>query len=66
MKALVKDGFAVYDVDSAGLQSLAPDVILTQDKCGVCTVSLADVERAVCTWIGGGYAIRVAASAYAG
>jgi iron complex transport system substrate-binding protein len=31
---------------------LAPDVILTQDQCEVCAVSLADVERAVCTWVG--------------
>jgi len=31
---------------------LAPDVILTQDQCEVCAVSLADVERAVCAWIG--------------
>jgi iron complex transport system substrate-binding protein len=52
VKALVKDGFAVYDVDTAGLQSLAPDVILTQDQCELCAVSLADVERAVYTWIG--------------
>ena len=58
----MKDGFAVYDVDSAGLQSLAPDVILTQDKCGVCTVSLADVERALEAGIisiaGGGEPVR--------
>jgi iron complex transport system substrate-binding protein len=52
VKALVKDGLAVYEVDAAGLQSLTPDVILRQDQCEVCAVSLADVERAVCTWIG--------------
>jgi iron complex transport system substrate-binding protein len=50
--ALVKDGLAVYEVDSAGLQWLTPDVILTQVQCEVCAVSLADVECAVCRWTG--------------
>lgn len=52
VKELVKDGLAVYEVDAKGLGHLAPDVILTQDQCEVCAVSLADVERAVCTWTG--------------
>lgn len=52
VKDLVKDGLAVYEVDSARLEALAPDVILTQDQCEVCAVSLADVERAVCSWTG--------------
>jgi len=50
VKALVQDGLAVYEVDAAALKALKPDVILTQDQCEVCAVSLADVERAVCTW----------------
>lgn len=50
VKALVQDGLAVYEVDAAALRALAPDVILTQDQCEVCAVSLADVERAVCSW----------------
>ena len=52
VKALVKDGLAVYEVDSARLEELAPDVILTQDHCEVCAVSLTDVEQAVCAWTG--------------
>lgn len=52
VKDLVKHGLAVYEVDEKRLESLAPDVILTQDQCEVCAVSLADVERAVCTWTG--------------
>ena len=52
VKAMVGDGLAVYEVDATGLARLAPDVILTQDQCEVCAVSLADVERAVCTWTG--------------
>ncbi len=50
VKALVEQGLAVYEVDAAGLKAIAPDVILTQDQCEVCAVSLADVERAVATW----------------
>ena len=50
VKALVVDGLAVYEVDADHLKRLTPDVILTQDQCEVCAVSLADVERAVCDW----------------
>lgn len=52
VKELFKNGLAVYEVDAARLEALAPDVILTQDQCEVCAVSLADVERAVCEWTG--------------
>ena len=50
VRSLVEQGLAVYEVDAQSLQRLAPDVILTQDQCEVCAVSLADVERAVATW----------------
>jgi iron complex transport system substrate-binding protein len=50
VRSLVENGLAVYAVDAEQLAALAPDVILTQDQCAVCAVSLADVERAVCTW----------------
>lgn len=50
VKSLVEQGLAVYEVDAAGLKAAAPDVILTQDQCEVCAVSLADVERAVAAW----------------
>jgi iron complex transport system substrate-binding protein len=52
VRALVEQGLAVYEVDADALQALAPNVILTQDQCEVCAVSLADVERAVCAWVG--------------
>jgi iron complex transport system substrate-binding protein len=39
-------------VDAEALQALQPDVIITQDQCEVCAVSLADVEAAVCAWAG--------------
>jgi iron complex transport system substrate-binding protein len=50
VKSLVEQGLAVYEVDAEKMRDLAPDVILTQDQCEVCAVSLADVERALCTW----------------
>jgi iron complex transport system substrate-binding protein len=53
VRALVERGLSVYDVDAEALRALEPDVIITQDQCEVCAVSLADVERAVCTFVGG-------------
>lgn len=52
VRSLVEQGLAVYEVDSGALQAVEPDVILTQDQCEVCAVSLSDVEDAVCSWIG--------------
>lgn len=52
VKALVEAGLAVYEVDADALRALAPDVILTQDQCEVCAVSLRDVEAAVGSWVG--------------
>lgn len=52
VRRIVRDGLAVYGVDAEALRALRPDVILTQDHCDVCAVSLADVEAATCTWTG--------------
>jgi iron complex transport system substrate-binding protein len=52
VKGLLEQGLAVYEVDADRMRTLEPDVILTQDQCEVCAVSLADVERALCTWTG--------------
>ncbi|MFA5898878.1 MAG: cobalamin-binding protein [Hyphomicrobium sp.] len=51
VRDLVERGLSVYEVDADALEKLKPDVILTQDQCQVCAVSLADVERAVCTFL---------------
>ena len=50
VREIVRDGLSVYRVDGEALKALAPDVIVTQDHCEVCAVSLADVEAATCTW----------------
>jgi iron complex transport system substrate-binding protein len=52
VRAIVREGLSVYRVDAEALRALDPDIILTQDHCEVCAVSLADVEAATCTWTG--------------
>jgi iron complex transport system substrate-binding protein len=52
VRAIVRDGLSVYRVDGEALRALEPDVILTQDHCEVCAVSLADVKAATCAWTG--------------
>jgi iron complex transport system substrate-binding protein len=47
IRELVGDALAVYDVDVELLAALAPDVIVTQDLCRVCAVSVDDVRSAV-------------------
>jgi len=45
------DALSIYRVHAEMLRELEPDVILTQDHCEVCAVSLKDVEQAVCEMI---------------
>ena len=45
--ALVREALSVYEVDDVGLAALEPDVVVTQDLCEVCAVSLDDVRTAV-------------------
>jgi iron complex transport system substrate-binding protein len=52
VQAIVRDGLSVYRVEGEALKVLEPDVIVTQDHCQVCAVSLSDVEAATCTWTG--------------
>lgn len=47
VKNLLKTALSVYEVDEGKLRELKPDIILTQDQCEVCAVSLKDVEQAV-------------------
>jgi iron complex transport system substrate-binding protein len=47
VRAVVQDALSIYAVDEARLAELAPDVIVTQDLCEVCAVSLDDVRAAV-------------------
>lgn len=45
VRALVGDGLSVYRVREDELRAAAPDLIITQDQCEVCAVSLAEVEE---------------------
>jgi iron complex transport system substrate-binding protein len=47
VRAVVHDALSIYVVDAAMLAMLEPDVIVTQDLCEVCAVSLDDVRTAV-------------------
>ncbi|GBD36770.1 Vitamin B12-binding protein [bacterium HR36] len=50
VRTLWHRGEPVYWIDEELLRQLRPTVILTQDHCEVCAVSLADVERALASW----------------
>ena len=47
VRAVFGGALSIYDVDADRLAELAPDVIVTQDLCEVCAVSLDDVRAAV-------------------
>jgi iron complex transport system substrate-binding protein len=47
IRRLVHEGSSIYTLDAERLQSLQPDLILTQELCEVCAVSYPIVERAV-------------------
>ena len=47
VKAVLQDAVSVYSVDTALLDDLAPDLVVTQSQCELCAVSLSDVQAAV-------------------
>ena len=50
---LLSRALSVYRVDVDLLRSLDPHVVVTQDQCEACAVSLEDVESALAAWTGG-------------
>jgi iron complex transport system substrate-binding protein len=52
VKAILQEGLSVYRVHAEKLKALEPDIIVTQDHCEVCAVSLKDVEEALWAWGG--------------
>lgn len=46
VRRVLREALAVYEVDTAALAEVRPDVIVTQDLCEVCAVSFRDVQRA--------------------
>ena len=49
VREILRDALAVYEVDVEALERARPTVVVTQDLCDVCAVSLDDVRRAVST-----------------
>jgi iron complex transport system substrate-binding protein len=49
VERLVTQALALYEVDLDALRAASPDILITQDLCGVCAVSLEDVRRAAST-----------------
>ena len=47
VRRLVEQGLSVYRIDTAALERAQPDLVLTQDQCEVCAVSLGEVTAAV-------------------
>jgi iron complex transport system substrate-binding protein len=47
IREVLAEALAVYAIDLEGLRQAAPDVIVTQDLCDVCAVSLDDVHAAL-------------------
>jgi len=47
VRAILENSLAVYDIELERLEAARPDVIVTQDLCDVCAVSLDDVRSAV-------------------
>jgi iron complex transport system substrate-binding protein len=47
VRSVLQDALAVYEIELARLEAARPDVIVTQDLCDVCAVSLTDVRSAV-------------------
>lgn len=47
VRAVLRDALSIYAIDERRLGELGPEVIVTQDLCEVCAVSLDDVRAAV-------------------
>lgn len=47
VRVVIRDALSIYSVDDERLGALRPEVIVTQDLCEVCAVSLDDVRAAV-------------------
>lgn len=48
VKEILAEALSVYSVKREQIKQLTPDVVITQDQCKVCAVSLKEVEDALC------------------
>lgn len=47
VKEILSNALLLYTVKKEQIKALAPDVVITQDQCEVCAVSLPEVEQAL-------------------
>jgi iron complex transport system substrate-binding protein len=47
VRQLLQEGLSIYRIKTELLQQLQPDLIVTQEQCAVCAVSLPEIEEAV-------------------
>ncbi len=47
VRRLLQNALSIYQVNEELLKKLNPDIIMTQDQCEVCAVSLKDVHQAL-------------------
>lgn len=52
VRALVRAGLGIYEIELERLRELRPDVIVTQHQCDVCAVPFAEVEAAARAVVG--------------
>jgi iron complex transport system substrate-binding protein len=52
VRRLVRDGLSVYRIREEALRAAQPDLIVTQEQCEVCAVSVHEVEEAARTLLG--------------
>jgi iron complex transport system substrate-binding protein len=57
VRSLATSGLSIYDIDEEALGRLQPELIVTQDTCAVCAVSLAQVEQACARLVGADVAV---------
>src|SRR5262245_2754935 len=47
VREILRDALGVYEIDLERLSEATPDLIVTQDLCDVCAVSMDEVRRAL-------------------
>jgi len=47
VKQLLTNALSVYEVNSEMIAQLSPDLVITQDQCAACAVSLPEVQQAL-------------------
>jgi iron complex transport system substrate-binding protein len=50
VRARLRQGLSLFDLDLEALRALAPNLVLTQAQCDVCAVSLTQLEEVLAAW----------------